>query len=257
MRQYFLPVVTGLMILLLWQMTVLWFHVEKWILPGPLEIISSFWQTKELMFYHIIPTVFEAIVGLISAIFIGIAVALIMEWSPLARKIIYPFLILSQTIPFIALAPLLTLWFGFGLIPKVIVIALVCFFPITISLFDGFSTIDSSLLKLMHSMNATRWQMMKWVKWPSSLPTFFSGLRIAGAYSILAAVISEWVGADRGLGIFLTRSAKSYLVERVFAIVGIITVLSIAVVLTVEGLARIFIPWHYYKKMLVRNKEER
>lgn len=247
MRQYFLPTLTFVIVLLLWQFFVVWFHIEQWIIPTPLKIIDSFWQSRSLMFYHIIPTIFEAIIGLFSAMIIGIFVAILMERSDVIRKIIYPFLIVSQTVPFITLAPLLTLWFGFGLLPKIIIITLVCFFPITINLFDGLSAVDSATLKLLTSMGATKRQILKWVKWPASLPTFFSGLKIAGAYAVLGAVISEWMGSDRGLGILLTRSAKSYLVDRVFATIGIITILSILIILTIEGIARITIPWHYYK----------
>jgi ABC-type nitrate/sulfonate/bicarbonate transport system permease component len=249
MRQYILPIFTFIIFLLLWQFFVIWLHIEQWIIPSPLRIINSFWQSRSLMFYHTIPTVFEALIGLFCATILGIFMAILMERSEVIRKIIYPFLIISQTVPFITLAPLLTLWFGFGLLPKIIIIILVCFFPITINLFDGLNGVDSATIKLLISMGATRGQILKWVKWPFSLPAFFSGLKIAGAYAILGAVISEWVGSDRGLGILLTRSAKSYLVDRVFATIGVITILSIIIILVIEGVARITIPWNYKLKI--------
>lgn len=247
MSLYFLPILTSLITLFLWQLTVIMFHIEQWILPAPTQIINSFWQSRSLIFYHLIPTVVEAMIGLISATIISIVIAILMERSKIIRKIIYPFLIISQTIPFIILAPLLTLWFGFGLLPKIIIISLVCFFPITINLFDGFQGVDPAILCLLTSMGANQKQMFKWVKWPASLPNFFSGLKIAAAYSILGAVVSEWMGTDRGLGILLIRSTKSYLTDRVFATIGIITILSMVAVFTVEIIARISIPWHYYK----------
>ena len=247
MNLYFLPILTSLITLFLWQLTVTLFHIEQWILPAPTQIINSFWQSRSLIFYHLIPTVVEAIVGLIGAVFIAIFIAMLMERFKTMRKIIYPFLILSQTIPFIILAPLLTLWFGFGLFPKIIIIGLVCFFPITINLIDGFQGVDPAILRLLTSMGASQKQTFKWVKWPASLPNFFSGLKIAAAYSILGAVVSEWMGTDRGLGILLIRSTKSYLTDRVFATIGIITILSMVAVFAVEIIARISIPWHYYK----------
>lgn len=247
MSLYFLPILTSLITLFLWQLTVIIFHIEQWILPAPTQIINSFWQSRSLIFYHLIPTVVEAMIGLIGATIISIVIAILMERSKIIRKIIYPFLIISQTIPFIILAPLLTLWFGFGLLPKIIIISLVCFFPITINLFDGFQGVDPAILCLLTSMGANQKQMFKWVKWPASLPNFFSGLKIAAAYSILGAVVSEWMGTDRGLGILLIRSTKSYLTDRVFATIGIITILSMVAVFTVEIIARISIPWHYYK----------
>jgi ABC-type nitrate/sulfonate/bicarbonate transport system permease component len=247
MKQYFLPVMTGLITLFIWQIIITIFHVEQWILPTPMQIIVSFWFSRSLILYHLIPTLIEAIIGLSGAVFVSVFIAIFMERYQIIRKIIYPFLIISQTIPFIILAPLLTLWFGFGLLPKIIIIGLVCFFPITINLFDGFQGVDPSTLRLVTSMGASQKQIFKLVKWPASLPSFFSGLRIAAAYSILGAVVSEWMGADRGLGILLIRSTKSYLTDRVFAIIGIITIMSIAAVLLVEIIARISIPWHYYK----------
>jgi ABC-type nitrate/sulfonate/bicarbonate transport system permease component len=247
MKQYILPILTFIIILLLWQLLVVWLHIEQWIVPSPSKIFNSFWQSRSLMFYHMVPTIIEALIGLSCAVILGIIIAFFMERSEIIKKIIYPFLVISQTVPFITLAPLLTLWFGFGLLPKIIIITLVCFFPIAINLFDGLSSVDSATLKLLASMGATRRQILKWVKWPASLPAFFSGLKIAGAYAILGAVISEWVGSDRGLGILLTRSAKSYLVDRVFATIGIITILSIIIILAVEGIARMTIPWHYFK----------
>lgn len=247
MNRYILPTLTSFITLFIWQITVTGFHIETWILPAPTQIISSFWQSRSLIFYHLVPTLIEAIIGLIGAIFVSIFIAVLMERFQIMRKIIYPFLILSQTIPFIVLAPLLTLWFGFGLLPKIIIISLVCFFPITINLIDGFQTVDPAILRLLASMGASQKQMFRWVKWPAGLPNFFSGLKIAATYSILGAVVSEWMGADRGLGILLVRSTKSYLTDRVFATIVIITVLSFMVVFAVEIIARIAIPWHYYK----------
>jgi ABC-type nitrate/sulfonate/bicarbonate transport system permease component len=247
MNRYFLPILTGIFVLGVWQVAIPVFHVEKWILPAPTQVFFALWESRGLIFYHLVPTVVEASVGLLISVFIAIFIAVAMERYQIMKKIIYPFLIVSQTIPFIILAPILTLWFGFGFLPKIIIIALVCFFPITISLFDGFQGVDPNILRLLKSMGANQKQIFKRVKLPASLPAFFSGLRIAAAYSILGAVVSEWMGADRGLGIFLIRATKSYLIDRVFAVIGIITFLSIGAVLLVEITARILIPWHYYK----------
>ncbi len=247
MKKYILPALTGLITLFIWQITVIGFHIETWILPSPTQIFNSFWESRSLIFYHLVPTLIEAIIGLVGAVLVSVFIAILMERFQVMKKIIYPFLIISQTIPFIILAPLLTLWFGFGLLPKIIIISLVCFFPIAINLFDGFQSVDPTMLRLLTSMGANKKQMFQWVKWPASLPSFFSGLRIAAAYSILGAVVSEWMGADRGLGILLIRSTKSYLTDRVFATIGVITILSIMAVLLVEIIARISIPWHFNK----------
>ncbi|HWI54318.1 MAG TPA: ABC transporter permease, partial [Desulfobacteria bacterium] len=156
-----------------------------------------------------------------------------------------PLLVISQTIPIIAVAPLFIIWLGYGMAPKVVVVSLVCFFPITINLADGLRMVDRDMIKLMHSMGATEFQVFRLVKLPAALPFFFSGLRIAGTYSIMGAVIGEWLGADKGLGILMTRSSQSFLTDRVFATIMVIVILSLAIYFLVEGIARVLIPWHY------------
>ena len=237
-----------LFFLLAWEIIVHQFSIEHWILPSPTAIVQALWEARALLWDHTFVTIIEAILGLGFAVGIGILLAILIEWSPLLKKIIYPFLVISQTIPTIALAPLLVIWFGYGITAKIVIIALVCFFPVTISLVDGFRLVDKEGIRLLQAMGASKWQLFRILKIPASLPTFFSGLRIAGTYSILGAVISEWFGANKGLGILLMRSAKSYLTARVFATILIISILSLLVFLIIEGLARLLLPWHYWNK---------
>ncbi len=249
MKKYITSIAAFLIFIFSWETAVNLLKIEKWILPSPTQILNSLFQSKELFIYHLFPTIFEAFWGLVISIILSIIVALLMKLSRLFYNIIYPFLILSQTIPFIVLAPLLAVWFGFGIIPKVILIALVCFFPITINLFTGFESIDQSFISLLDSMGADKIKRVKFLYWPSSLPYFFSGLKIAAAYSIISAVVSEWVGTDKGLGILLIRSSKSYVTDRVFATILVITILSILLVLLVEILQYIAIPWSQNSKI--------
>lgn len=226
------------------------YHIDRWILPSPFLILQSLVSSKELLVQHATQTVIEAMIGLFSAVIFGSSLAVIMEMSQTLKKVLYPFIMVSQTIPLIALAPLLIIWFGYGLLPKVVLITIACFFPIVINMTDGFAMIDPAWLRLLATMGASNMQIMQLVKLPAALPSFFSGLRIAGTYCVLGAVISEWLGAQSGLGIFLTRSAKSYMTERVFAIIIVISFLSLLVVALIELSARITIPWHYRKKFI-------
>lgn len=249
MKKYITSVAFFLLFVFIWQTAVNFLKIEKWILPSPLQILNSLLESKELFVYHLLPTLFEAFLGLFISVILAIIVALFMKLSRLFYNIIYPFLILSQTIPFIVIAPLLSVWFGFGLIPKIILIAIVCFFPIALNLFAGFESIDHSFISLLDSMGANKIKKIKFLYWPSSLPYFFSGLKIAVSYSIISAVVSEWVGTDRGLGILLIRSSKSYVTDRVFATILVITFLSILLVLLVEILQYISIPWSQNNKI--------
>lgn len=243
----FLSGISLSLFLIFWEAAVQFFRIPSWILPGPIRITVSFWQAKELIWYHTQTTLLEAFFGLTLAVLFALLLSLIIDWSQLFRKIIYPFLVISQTIPFITLAPLLAIWLGYNLSAKIVVVCLVCFFPITVSLSDGFGSVDKNMLRLMHSFNADNWQIFRLVKIPASLPFFFSGLRIAATYAILTAVMSEWIGAGRGLGIFLIRSAKSYRTDRVFAVIFVISLLSLIAVFITERLAKFIAPWHYHK----------
>lgn len=248
MRSYISSGIVFLLFLLLWEVSGTLFHLPAWLFPAPLRVVQTLWEAKWLVLFHSIPTITEAIIGLLLAVCLGVCSSVIMHWSVFLKNALYPLLIISQSIPFIILAPLLTLWLGFGVVTKIIIVALVCFFPIAISLLNGFQSVDPAMIRLMTSMGATKWQLFKLVTIPASVPSFFSGLRVAAAYSILGAVISEWIGADRGLGIFLVRTTKSYLTDRAFAIVFVITGLSVLVMFIIECIARLFSPWQYQKK---------
>ena len=194
---------------------------------------------------HILQTLAEAVLGLLIAVAAGVLIAILIDMSEWVRKSVEPLLVLSQTIPIIALAPLLIIWFGFGIFPKVIVVALVCFFPIAINLSDGFRLVDRDMVKLMRTLGASRRQMFIKLKLPAAAPFFFSGLKIAGTYSVMGAVIGEWLGASKGLGILLTRSSQSFLTEKVFAAIILIVGLSLLIFALIEILARIMMPWKY------------
>jgi ABC-type nitrate/sulfonate/bicarbonate transport system permease component len=237
------PLLVGLLLLVLWQLVVPAMQIPIWILPTPIEIGYEVYASRELLINHLIPTLIEASIGLFVAIVLALGLAMLLEWSKPLKKIVFPYLVLSQTIPTIALAPLLAIWFGFGMLSKVLVVILICFFPITVNTLDGFAQSDESSLKFLKTLRATPLQLFRYCKIPYSLPSFFAGLRIAVTYSILGAVISEWFGGNVGLGVLLIRSAKSYLTARVFAIVVIISVVTLVAVWMVDLLAKKVLPW--------------
>jgi ABC-type nitrate/sulfonate/bicarbonate transport system permease component len=154
-----------------------------------------------------------------------------------------PLITISQTIPTIAVAPILILWLGYGLAPKVVLVVLTTFFPITVSLVSGFQSVDPDMVDLMRTMNATRWQIFWQVKMPAAAEQFFSGLRISATYAIVGAVISEWLGGFSGLGVYMTRVRKSFSYDRMFAVIIIISALSLALMGLVDALQRLCMPW--------------
>jgi ABC-type nitrate/sulfonate/bicarbonate transport system permease component len=243
-----MPSFVILAILVLWELSVYVTGIEKWILPAPTEIFQSLVNSSDLLVIHSLQTLKETLLGLLLAVIVGIILATLIDVSEWFQKALYPLLVISQTIPIIAVAPLIMIWFGFGILPKVIVVALVCFFPIAINLADGYRTVDITMIRLLETMGATKWQIFKMVKLPGAMPFFFSGLRIAGTYSVMGAVIGEWLGASQGLGILLTRSSQSFLTDRVFATIVVIVFMSLAIFTVVEVLARVTMRWHYQQE---------
>jgi len=230
-----------------WQMLITVAHVPLWLLPTPTQIAKALWETRQLIWMHTLTTVVETTAGFAFAVVFSLITAGVMILSPWVKRLIYPFLIISQTVPLIAVAPLLILWLGYGLLPKIMIVIIVCYFPITISLIEGLELPDPDFLNLLRSMGASRWQLFYIVRWPHALPSLFAGLKIAATYSVMGAVIGEWLGSSSGLGVYLTRSSHSFLADRVFAAIFAITALSFLYYALISILARLALPWIHSK----------
>jgi len=241
------PLIFSGFLILIWHYVTEGGYIEKFILPSPRDIIVTLFEILPDLKGHIFATLQEAFIGFFIAIIFAIILAIMMDNVKLINKAIYPLLVVSQTIPIIALAPLFVIWFGFGKLPKIIVVVLVCFFPIVISLLDGLSSADKDILNLLKSMGANRLQIFKIVKFPGALVNFFSGLRIAATYSIMGAVIGEWLGGKEGLGIYMLRVKNSYALDKVFATIVIIVVLSMGVFKLISLVQYLVMPWNREK----------
>jgi ABC-type nitrate/sulfonate/bicarbonate transport system permease component len=231
-------------LLLAWQAAVGLTRVPKWLLPSPLDIATTLLTDRELVVVHVGRTLQETLIGFAVAFVLGVGLAFAMDAWPTARRVLYPPLIASQTVPIIAIAPLLVIWFGYDLAPKIAVVALICFFPIVVSTIDGLSGVDPDYANLVRAMGGRERDVFWRVRLPGSLPAIFSGAKIAITYSVIGAVVGEWVGASRGIGIYMVRAADQLLTERVFAAIILSSLLSIALFLTVVAIERIALPWH-------------
>ena len=226
-----------------WQVWVDVRDVEDFILPPPSDVWRAFLDTRGLLWEHLLVTAREALLGVGLGAAVGGAIAVLVTAVPLARRVLYPLLVVSQTVPMIVLAPLLVLWFGFGMTAKVVVVALIVFFPVAVSTVTGLSSVEPEVLELVRTMGANRRQRFRLVLVPAALPAFFAGLRISAAYAVAGAVVGEWVGASAGLGIYISRSQASFRVDQVFVAVAVIAVLSVALFGIVHVLARLASPW--------------
>jgi len=239
-----IPGIFSASLLIIWELAVESGIVPKYVLPSPSDVLTAFFQDLPVMAPHILITVKEALVGFITAVAFSVVLAVLMDSIAAVKKAVYPILVVSQTVPIIALAPLFVIWFGWGQLPKVIVVILVCFFPIVISLLEGLSSVDPDMLNLLRSMGARRIQIFRLLKFPASAVNFFSGLRIAATYSIMGAVIGEWLGGEKGLGLYMLRVKHSYALDRMFAAILAIVVLSMILFKLITLLQDVSMPWN-------------
>ena len=226
-----------------WQLIVERGIIARYILPSPWDVVLVCARILPEIQEHIYTTLQEALTGLFVAIILSVIMAVLMDNSPIIREAVQPLLVVSQTVPVMILAPLFAMWFGFGILPKIMVVILVCFFPIVVSLSEGLNSLDQDFLNLMKSMKANRWQIFYLAKFPASLNNFFSGLKIATTYSIIGAVIGEWMGGKSGLGVYMTRVRQSFALDKVFATILIIIVLSIILFKIIELIQFLVMPW--------------
>jgi NitT/TauT family transport system permease protein len=235
-------------LVLLWQWIVDARHVAPYLLPSPTRIWRAFLATRHLLPAHMRTTGAEAVLGLAASIVVGIVLAALIASVGIVRRVLYPILVVSQNIPLIVLAPLLIVWFGFGMTPKVIVVALVGFFPIVVNTVDGLGNADAEMVDLVRAMGGSRLQVLWTVRVPSAVPSFFAGLKIGAAYAVIGAVIGEWVGASSGLGLYITRSQTAFRTDQVFVGIAVVAAMSIALFGAVELLAWIAMPWTHAKR---------
>lgn len=232
-----------LIILILWQILSLTEIIPQFMLPSPIQVIKAFINDFPLLMQHAKITMIEAFLGLGIGIILGFVIAVIMDRFEPIYKAMYPVLVITQTIPTVAIAPLLVLWLGYGILPKITLVVVTSFFPITIGLLDGFKSADEDALNLMKTMGATSFQNFIHIKLPSSIGYFFAGLRISVSYSIIGAVVAEWLGGFEGLGVYMTRVRKSYSFDKMFAVIFFISLISLILMYLVKKIQKICIPW--------------
>ncbi len=249
------PVVLLGLVLLTWQTVAENSGLSAFILPSPVQVAQAAWETRAALGEAVTVTLLETALGLAAALALGVGLAAAMDFSVWLRRALYPLLVASQTVQVLAIAPLLIIWFGFGLLPKVLIVVLVCFFPLAVSTADGLASADPDLVALLRAMGATRGQIWRLVRLPAALPGFFSGLRVAVTYSVVGATIGEWVGGTAGLGLYLLRSKNALATDQVFVAIVITSALSIALFLLVGLIERTALPW-YYSRQRARQWEE-
>ena len=211
------PVLALAAVLIFWEAAVRLFQIPLYVLPSPTEVLNALISDRLTLLGHSVITVAEALLGM------GISMD---AFVPL-RQVVYPILVVTQTVPMIVLAPILIIYLGFGLAPKILTVVLMCFFPIAVSFTDGMAQLDPEYIHLARSFGAGRWTAYRLVKIPAAVPSLISGLKVAATYSVSGAVVGEWIGAQKGLGYYLLRVKNGYMLDKVFACVLVIIFLSL------------------------------
>ncbi|CEO29007.1 ABC transporter permease [Paraclostridium sordellii] len=229
-NEYIYSIITFLILVIIWQLYVDIKEVPQYILPSPIDIIQIFFDDYQNLISNSFVTLYESIVGFVLALIIAICIGILMDFLPILKKCFYPILVVSQTIPTITIAPLLVIWFGFDTLPKILMVSLTCFFPIFVSLVDGFENVDKDYINLFRTMNSNKLQTFIHLKFPMSLENLFSGIKISATYMVVAATVAEWLGGTKGLGVYMVKAKSSYALDKVFASTIIVILFSLVFV---------------------------
>jgi len=230
----------------IWEVAVRLDDTPRWMLPPPSAIAQSFRADWRLLLEHTRVTLLEVILGFGLALVAGVLTGVAIDSSIVLRRAIYPLIIASQTIPMVALAPLMLIWFGYGLMPKILITALIGFFPIAVNTVDGLRSGDREILALLRSMGSSGGQRFRIVRVPAALPLIFSGARIAITFCVIGAVFAELVGASAGLGYLMERSAAQFQTARVFACIVILAIMGIGLFSLIAIIERLALPWRRF-----------
>jgi ABC-type nitrate/sulfonate/bicarbonate transport system permease component len=247
-QSWIIPLFVLIGLVALWEFWVQIGDVPKWQLPAPSAIAKELVVSWALLSRHAFVTLQEVVIGFFVALISGVLLAFGIAYSKALERIVYPIIISSQTIPIIAIAPLLLIWLGYGIEPKVIVVALISFYPIAVNTIDGLKSTDSNIANMMRTLGATRWQIFTKLQIPTSLPYMFSGIKVGISISVIGAVIGEWVGASAGLGYLITYSQPLFLTSRVFAAIFVLSVMGISLFLLANLAERLTLPWYYAER---------
>jgi putative hydroxymethylpyrimidine transport system permease protein len=243
-HQYGLAALFSLAVIALWEAVIRAFDVPKYLFPAPSQVAIAL---RDDWSAYLAPamwvTMNEIILGFLVAAVAGVALAILLHIFGPLRRAVYPLLIGSQTVPIVVLAPILVIVLGYGLMPKLVIVALICFFPIVVNGLDGLRSVDDEFVHMMRTLDAGRWAIFKRIEFPGALPAIFSGLRVAATFAAIGAVFGEWSGASAGLGYVMLQATPNLQTARIFAAIVILTAIALALFALVSLLERIFVPW--------------
>jgi putative hydroxymethylpyrimidine transport system permease protein len=242
-RRWWPPVALLVAAVGVWELVVRAADVPEYLFPAPSAVAAALVQNADLLRDATLVTVREIVLGYLLAVIAGLLLAVAIHFSRTLRRALLPLLVLSQTVPTVLLAPILAILLGYGIGPKLVVVVLVCFFPVVVSAVDGLGSADPELVRMMRTLHAGRFAIFRRVELPGALPSVFSGARIAATYAAVAAVFAEWAGSSEGLGFVILQAQPALETARIFAAVVVLSVLALALYAAVTLAERLLVPW--------------
>jgi NitT/TauT family transport system permease protein len=231
-------------IIVLWEVLCRWLAVPVWLLPSPSMIASAFTQWQHLLPQHILATLYAVVGGFALAVAVGVPIAVLIVYSPFLRRVIFPFLLVLQSVPKVAIAPLLLIWVGYGLQSNIIVACIVAFFPIVINTATGLEAVSPELLELSRALDTSKFKVFWKLRLPWALPYLFSGMKVAMTLAVIGAVVGEFIGSDKGLGYLILTASSNMNTALVFAVVAVLSILGILAYYVVVLCERLLCPWY-------------
>jgi len=245
MKKLLPPVALLVGLIALWELVVRAADIPDYLFPAPSAVAAALRDDSGVLWDATLVTAREMLLGYLLAVAAGLGLAVALHFSTVLRRALLPLLVLSQTVPTVVLAPVLAILLGYGIGPKLVVVAIVCFFPIVVNAVDGLRATDPELMRMMKTLRGTRWSIFRRVEFPGALPIIFSGARIAATYAAVGAVFGEWAGSSEGLGFVMLQSQPSLDTELIFASVLILSLLALALYGAVTLLERLLVPWKF------------
>jgi putative hydroxymethylpyrimidine transport system permease protein len=243
-RTYGLAALFSLAMIGAWELIVRVAHIPDYLLPAPSGIAVAL---KQDWTQYLAPATWvslrEVLIGFVVAAVLGIGLAIVLHLFGPLRRAVYPLLIASQTIPIIVLAPILVILLGYGIMPKLVIVALICFFPIVVNGLDGLRSVDDDFIRMMRTLDGGRWAIFRRIEFPAALPLIFSGMRIAATFAAIGAVFGEWSGSNAGLGFVMQAATPNLQTARIFAAILILTMIALLLFALVSLLERLLVPW--------------
>jgi putative hydroxymethylpyrimidine transport system permease protein len=237
------PVVLLAAVVGIWELVVRAADVPDYVFPAPSAVARSLADDSGLLAHATAVTIREIVLGYLIAVAVALALAVVIHWSAIVRRALLPILVVSQTVPTVVLAPVLAILLGFGIGPKLVVVAIVCFFPIVVNAVDGLRAADPDLIRMMRTLDGGRRAIFARVEFPGALPAIFSGARVAATYAAVGAVFAEWAGSSSGLGFVMLQSQPELDTARIFAVIVVLSLVALALYGLVTLAERLLVPW--------------